>query len=68
MHGSLDLGLDGEQFGQAFRGAGRLRELAPYFAELPEPACGEDRVEDELPERARRGAARSNVLRADPTR
>ena len=62
----LDLRLDRQQLDQPLGRAGGLRQLAPDFAQLPEPARREHRIEDELPERARRGAPGEHVLRADP--
>src|SRR5688500_12923837 len=66
MRWRLDLRLDREQFGEALGRAGRLRELAPYLTKLTEPARGEHRIEDELPERAGCGPPCEHILRADP--
>ena len=62
----LDAGFDRQDFDQPLGRARRLRNLAPDLAQLPEPARGEHRIEDELAERAGRGAAGEHVLRADP--
>ena len=58
--------LDREQLGQPLGRARRLRQLAPDFAQLAEPARGKHREQHELAEPPGRDRARQHVLRADP--
>jgi hypothetical protein len=55
-----------QQFGQAVGGAGCLREFAPDFRQAPSDAGGNDRIEQELAERAGRERAFEHIVGADP--
>ena len=55
-----------QQFRQPLGRAGRLREFAPDFRKRAEAAGGKDRIEQELPQRARRQGAREHILCAEP--
>ncbi len=55
--GRTDVRLDGQEFGDAFGGAGGLADLAPHLGKLAERGGGKHRVDDELAEPAARDLA-----------
>src|SRR6185369_15688108 len=62
----LDLRLYVENFEQAFRRAGCLRDFTPDLAQLAETACCKHGVENKLTETAGRNVTSEHILCADP--